>query len=54
MFRLNNPKLYGELLPTAIKNPVLQDIVTVLPLRDQFGRRIVVIEIGKISHVVFL
>jgi len=47
MFRLKNPVFYNELLPTTIKNPLLQDVLTILPLRTQHGRRIFVIEVGK-------
>ncbi|PSN38171.1 hypothetical protein C0J52_14551 [Blattella germanica] len=46
-FRFNNPKYYGDLTPSKIKNPILQDVLTVLPLRSQNGRRIFVVEVGK-------
>jgi hypothetical protein len=44
---------YDQLLPTTIKQPLLQDVLTVLPLRSQFGRRVFLIEIGKL-HVASL
>ncbi|XP_059484486.1 clavesin-1-like [Neocloeon triangulifer] len=45
-FRLKNPKVYRELKPTNEKNLFDQDIITVLPKRDQFGRRVMLIESG--------
>lgn len=47
LFRLKNPTICNELLPSTVKNPLLQDILTILPLRTQHGRRIFLIEIGK-------
>jgi hypothetical protein len=48
-FMLKNPVFYKELLPTTLKNPLLRDILTVLPLRSQHGRRIFLIEVGKLQ-----
>ncbi|XP_065346794.1 clavesin-2-like [Cloeon dipterum] len=45
-FRLKNPKVYHELKPTSEKNLFEQDIITVLPKRDAWGRRILLIESG--------
>lgn len=47
LFKIKNPMYYDQLLPTTIKQPLLQDVLTVLPLRSQFGRRVFLIEIGK-------
>jgi len=49
MFRLKNPGFYNELLPTTSKNPLLRDILTILPLRSQHGQRIFLIEVGKLQ-----
>ncbi|KDR18338.1 Alpha-tocopherol transfer protein-like [Zootermopsis nevadensis] len=46
-FRLKNPKFYDELLPNTIKNTILQDVLTIFPLRSQFGRRIFLVHVGK-------
>jgi hypothetical protein len=48
-FKFRNPKLYEELVPSRLRNPILQDVLTIVPLRNQFGRRIFLIELGKIS-----
>ena len=53
LFKLKNPVFYNELLPTTIKNPILQDVLTILPLRTQHGQRIFVIEVGKL-HMTLL
>ncbi|XP_071453852.1 alpha-tocopherol transfer protein-like [Hetaerina americana] len=45
-FKIKNPKLYVGLTPTTAKNILSQSILTVLPKRDQLGRRILVIESG--------
>lgn len=45
--KYKNPKLYGNLLPSMMKNAVIQEIMTVLPLRSQHGRRILYIDAGK-------
>lgn len=46
-YKCRNPKLCDEIVPSALRNPILQDVLTVLPLRNQFGRRIVLIGVGK-------
>jgi hypothetical protein len=53
-FRLRNPELYEELVPSRLRTPILQDVLTILPLRNQFGRRMFLVEIGKISCVLVL
>jgi hypothetical protein len=50
-FKYRNPKLYVELVPSALRNPLLQDVLTVLPLRNQFGRRMFLVEAGKFSEL---
>jgi hypothetical protein len=54
LFRLKNPVFYDELLPTNIQKPLLQDVLTILPLRSQHGRRILLIEVGKYHAAVLL
>ncbi|XP_069698211.1 alpha-tocopherol transfer protein-like [Periplaneta americana] len=47
IFKLKNPKLYANLVPSTLKNPILSEVLTVLPLRSQHGRRIFLIQVGK-------
>ncbi|XP_049821828.1 alpha-tocopherol transfer protein-like isoform X1 [Aethina tumida] len=46
-FKRKHSALYDGLLPSKEKNVFQQDVLTVQPNRDQFGRRILVIELGK-------
>jgi hypothetical protein len=46
MFRLKNPKVYHDLKPTHEKNLFDQEIMSVLPKRDNMGRKILLIESG--------
>ncbi|KAK9693888.1 CRAL/TRIO domain [Popillia japonica] len=46
-FKLKHNVFYDNLLPANEKNVFEQDILTVLPTRDQHKRRILVIELGK-------
>ncbi|KAF2904397.1 hypothetical protein ILUMI_01774 [Ignelater luminosus] len=46
-FKIKHANVYDGLLPSREKNIFQQDILTVQPNRDQFGRRILVIELGK-------
>jgi len=45
--RQKNPKYCNDLLPSLEKNVFEQNILTVLPLRDQHGRRILITECGQ-------
>jgi hypothetical protein len=54
MLRLKNPVFYDELLPTTIKNPLLQDILSILPFRNQHGQRVFLIEVGKLHGVLLI
>ena len=54
LFRLKNPVFYNELLPRTIKNPLLKDVLTILPLRSQHGRRIFVVEVGKLHAALLI
>ncbi|XP_049800545.1 clavesin-1 [Schistocerca nitens] len=46
-FKVKNAELYNSLIPSKEKNLFDHDIMQVLPRRDQHGRRILVIELGK-------
>ncbi|XP_022919160.1 alpha-tocopherol transfer protein-like isoform X2 [Onthophagus taurus] len=46
-FKLDNHQYYNNLIPSKEKNVFDHDILTVLPKRDQHGRRVLVIELGK-------
>ncbi|CAH1187546.1 unnamed protein product [Phyllotreta striolata] len=46
-FKKKHADVYDGLLPSKEKNIFQQNILTVQPNRDQFGRRILVIELGK-------
>ncbi|XP_063529416.1 retinaldehyde-binding protein 1 isoform X1 [Cydia strobilella] len=46
-FKLKHAKHYDGLMPSKEQNIFYQDILTVLPTRDQLGRRILVVELGK-------
>ncbi|XP_046402215.1 alpha-tocopherol transfer protein-like isoform X2 [Ischnura elegans] len=45
-FKLKNAKLYVGLTPMSAKNILQQSILTVLPKRDQHGRRMLLVESG--------
>lgn len=45
--RQKNPKYCNDLLPSLEKNVFAQNILTVLPSRDQHGRRILLVECGR-------
>lgn len=46
-FKVKHSEIYKELTPKSTKNVFDHDILHVLPKRDQGGRRILVIELGK-------
>ncbi|XP_043527062.1 alpha-tocopherol transfer protein-like isoform X1 [Frieseomelitta varia] len=46
-FKVKHADIYNDLRPSREKNIFEQNILVVLPLRDQYGRRMLVIEIGK-------
>ncbi|XP_050439321.1 alpha-tocopherol transfer protein-like [Adelges cooleyi] len=45
--RQKNPKYCSDLIPSLEKNVFSQNILTVLPSRDQHGRRILLTEVGQ-------
>ncbi|XP_047987672.1 alpha-tocopherol transfer protein isoform X3 [Leguminivora glycinivorella] len=46
-FKVKHAKHYDGLMPSKEQNIFNQDILVVLPTRDQLGRRILVVELGK-------
>lgn len=46
-FKIKHKNVYEGLLPSKEKNVFTHDIITVLPKRDQEGRRILVLSLGK-------
>ncbi|XP_053607118.1 alpha-tocopherol transfer protein-like isoform X2 [Plodia interpunctella] len=46
-FKLKHHKQYDGLVPSKETNIFNQNILTVLPTRDQLGRRVLVLELGK-------
>ncbi|CAH1953957.1 unnamed protein product [Acanthoscelides obtectus] len=46
-FKVKHADMYDGLLPSKEKNVFEQNILTVQPNRDQHGRRILIIELGK-------
>ncbi|XP_073987397.1 alpha-tocopherol transfer protein-like isoform X2 [Rhodnius prolixus] len=46
-FKQKHKALYDGLVPSREKNVFTHDIITVLPKRDQFGRRILLLSLGK-------
>ncbi|KAI5634525.1 CRAL/TRIO domain-containing protein [Phthorimaea operculella] len=46
-FKVKHHKHYDGLMPSKEQNVFNQNILTVLPCRDQLGRRILVLELGK-------
>ncbi|XP_015437053.1 PREDICTED: alpha-tocopherol transfer protein-like [Dufourea novaeangliae] len=46
-FKVKHKNVYHDLKPSREKNIFEQNILTVLPNRDQHGRRILIIELGK-------
>ncbi|XP_014472763.1 PREDICTED: alpha-tocopherol transfer protein-like isoform X2 [Dinoponera quadriceps] len=46
-FKIKHPNIYTHLKPSNEKNIFEHDILTVLPNRDQHGRRVLIIELGK-------
>ncbi|ENN77439.1 alpha-tocopherol transfer protein-like isoform X2 [Dendroctonus ponderosae] len=46
-FKQKHSNMYEDLLPSREKNIFQQNILTVQPNRDQLGRRILIIELGK-------
>lgn len=46
-FKVKHKNVYDNLLPSREKNVFSHDILTVLPRRDQLGRRILILELGK-------
>ncbi|XP_032668663.1 alpha-tocopherol transfer protein-like isoform X2 [Odontomachus brunneus] len=46
-FKLKHANIYNDLKPSKEKNIFEQNILTVLPKRDQCGRRILIVELGK-------
>jgi hypothetical protein len=48
-FKQKHSNLYDGLVPTKNKNIFDHNILTVLPNRDQFGRRVLILELGSES-----
>ena len=46
-FKVKHAGIYDNLKPSREKNIFDQNILTVLPIRDQHGRRVLIIELGK-------
>lgn len=46
-FKLKHAKQYDGLIPSKETNVFMQNVITVLPTRDQYGRRVLVLELGK-------
>ncbi|XP_067007614.1 alpha-tocopherol transfer protein-like isoform X2 [Anabrus simplex] len=46
-FEREHPKLCAGLVPSKNKNIFLQGILTILPTRDQYGRRMLLLECGR-------
>ncbi|XP_026322396.1 alpha-tocopherol transfer protein-like isoform X2 [Hyposmocoma kahamanoa] len=46
-FKIKHHKVYDGLTPSKEQNVFNQNILTVLPTRDQLGRRVLVLELGK-------
>jgi len=46
-FKVKHSNIYDGLLPSTAKNIFDQNILIVLPNRDQLGRRVLIIELGK-------
>lgn len=46
-FKVKHANIYDNLKPSREKNIFDQNILTVLPTRDQHGRRMLIIELGK-------
>ncbi|EEB11401.1 conserved hypothetical protein [Pediculus humanus corporis] len=46
-FKVKHNNIYDGLIPSKEKNVFQQNIITVLPTRDQLGRRILLLELGK-------
>ncbi|XP_054284199.1 alpha-tocopherol transfer protein-like isoform X2 [Macrosteles quadrilineatus] len=46
-FKKKHKNMYEGLIPSSEKNVFNHDVLTVLPMRDQEGRRMLVLELGK-------
>ncbi|KAL1124735.1 hypothetical protein AAG570_001358 [Ranatra chinensis] len=46
-FKIKHKNIYDGLTPSKEKNVFSHDVISVLPRRDQFGRRILVLSLGK-------
>jgi hypothetical protein len=46
-FKEKHSNLYDGLVPSKNKNIFDHNILTVLPNRDQFGRRVLILELGS-------
>lgn len=46
-FKVKHASVYDNLKPSKEKNVFEHNILTVLPNRDQYGRRVLIIELGK-------
>lgn len=55
LYRLKhkNPNLFDDILPSTMKKAILNDALTILPLRSQFGRRIMLLDFGKFLYSAF-
>lgn len=51
-FKIKHAVHYDNLLPSTERNVFNQNIITVMPNRDQFGRRIVIIDIGSEYYII--
>lgn len=48
-FKVKHADIYDNLLPSQEANIFKQNILTVMPNRDQLGRRILLIELGSMT-----
>lgn len=46
-FKKKHKNMYEGLIPSSEKNVFNHDVLTVLPMRDQEGRRMLVLELGS-------
>ena len=46
-FKAKHPYIYADLKPSNERNIFEQDILNIVPNRDQCGRRILILEVGK-------
>lgn len=49
-----HPKLFEDLFPISVRHVYEQDIITLLPLRDKKGARILLMEVGSKKEFFFI